>query len=156
MLTETLIKPFLGDLKCDGVEDTTTYEYGFRAGMAALSDILSQNIDKQPQFFVYLGMAISEGAEWVESLVMEENDVAPIFEDNQGAKEDKRWWDFFPTIDTPGAFITKYAGKNVMYKTSEDILTVRSGRMVRDLAGDLILIDKQTDEQIKKPYYVQL
>jgi hypothetical protein len=69
MLTETLIKLFLQDLECDGVEDTTTYEYGFMAGMAALSDILSQNIDKQPQFFVYLGMAISEGSQWVESKI---------------------------------------------------------------------------------------
>ena len=85
MLTETLIKPFFRDLEGDGVEDTTTYEYGFRAGMAALSDILSENIDKQPQFFVYLGMAISEGMQWVENQVIDQDNVAPINPDGQVA-----------------------------------------------------------------------
>jgi hypothetical protein len=37
--------------------------------MAALSDILSENIDNQPQLFTYLGMALSEGQEWVESQI---------------------------------------------------------------------------------------
>ena len=71
MLTEILIKPFIEDLKGDGVEDTTPYEIGFMAGMAALSSILSENIDNQPQLFTYLGMAISEGMQWVESQVSE-------------------------------------------------------------------------------------
>jgi hypothetical protein len=74
MLTKTLIKPFIEDLEGDGVEDTTTYELGFMAGMAALSSILSDNIDNQAQLFVYLGMAISEGAQWVESQVNESPD----------------------------------------------------------------------------------
>jgi hypothetical protein len=164
MLTKTLIKPFLEDLEGDGVEDTTTYEYGFRAGMAALADILSQNIDKQPQFFVYLGMAISEGAQWVESLAMKENDIAPIFEKEEGFGVKVTFpdgyfeslFDFIPTIDTPAALIKKYIGANVLYKTLENMGEVKPGRMVLGLAGDLILIDKQTDEQIKKPYYVQL
>lgn len=79
MLTEILIKPFIEDLEGDGVEDTTAYEVGFMAGMASLSSILSDNIDNQAQLFVYLGMAISEGQEWVESQVMERDNVAPIF-----------------------------------------------------------------------------
>jgi hypothetical protein len=72
MLTEILIKPFIEDLEGDGVEDTATYEVGFMAGMAALSSILSDNIDNQAQLFVYLGMAISEGQEWVKSLYPKE------------------------------------------------------------------------------------
>jgi hypothetical protein len=78
MLTEILIKPFLEDLKCDGVEDTAPYEIGFNAGMAALSSILSENIDNQPQLFTYLGMAISEGNQWIESLGDGEDGI-PVF-----------------------------------------------------------------------------
>ena len=78
MLTETLIKPFIEDLKCDGVEDTTPYEIGFKAGITALSSILSDNIDNQPQLFTYLGMAISEGSQWIESLG-EGEDGIPVF-----------------------------------------------------------------------------
>lgn len=78
MLTEILIKPFIEDLKCDGVEDTTPYEIGFKAGMAALSSILSDNIDNQPQLFTYLGMAISEGHQWIKSL-SEGEDGIPVF-----------------------------------------------------------------------------
>lgn len=71
MLTERLIEPFLYALKCDGVEDTTAYQEGFMAGMAALSSLLSDNIDNKAQLFTYLGMAISEGMQWVESQVSE-------------------------------------------------------------------------------------
>lgn len=71
MLTQILIKPFIEDLECDGVEDVTPYEIGFKAGMTALSSILSDHIDNQPQLFTYLGMAISEGMQWVESQVSE-------------------------------------------------------------------------------------
>jgi hypothetical protein len=35
MLTEILIEPFIEDLKREGIEDTTPYEQGFMAGMAA-------------------------------------------------------------------------------------------------------------------------
>jgi hypothetical protein len=80
MLTENLIKPFVEDLKHDGVEDVTPYEIGFKAGMAALSSILSENIDNQPQLFTYLGMAISEGSQWIESLG-EGEDGIPVFEE---------------------------------------------------------------------------
>ena len=69
MLTEILIKPFIEDLERQGIEDTTPYEQGFLAGMTALSSILSDNIDNKAQLFVYLGMAISEGMQWVESQV---------------------------------------------------------------------------------------
>lgn len=79
MLTEILIKPFIEDLEGDGIVDTTTYEVGFMAGMAALSSILSENIDNKAQLFVYLGMAISEGKQWVESQAMERDNIAPIF-----------------------------------------------------------------------------
>ena len=71
MLTEILIKPFIEDLEQQGIEDTTPYEQGFLAGMTALSSILSDNIDNKAQLFTYLGMAISEGMQWVESQVSE-------------------------------------------------------------------------------------
>jgi len=71
MLTEILIKPFIKDLEHQGIEDTTPYEQGFLAGMTALSSILSDNIDNKAQLFTYLGMAISEGMQWVESQVSE-------------------------------------------------------------------------------------
>ncbi len=107
MLTEKLIKYFIEDLKADGVEDITTYEYGFRAGMAALSDILSENIDNQPQLFTYLGMAVIDGAQWINSLSARKDDVAPIFE--AGTKEEPDF-DFIPTFDTPADFVRKYKG----------------------------------------------
>lgn len=91
MLTEILIKPFIEDLKCDGIEDTTPYEQGFLAGMTALSSILSDNIDNKAQLFTYLGMAISEGMQWVESQVSERNDVSPIFAEKFPAIDDPRW-----------------------------------------------------------------
>ena len=71
MLTERLIEPFLYDLETQGIEDTTPYQHGFLAGMTALSSILSDNIDNKAQLFTYLGMAISEGMQWVESQVSE-------------------------------------------------------------------------------------
>lgn len=77
MLTEILIKPFIEDLKHEGIEDTTPYEQGFMAGMAALSNILSENIDNQAQLFTYLGMAISDGMQWVKSQVSESPEKAP-------------------------------------------------------------------------------
>lgn len=78
MLTEILIRPFIEDLKCDGVEDTTPYEIGFKAGLTALSSILSDHIDDKAQLFIYLGMAISEGNQWIESLG-EGEDGIPVF-----------------------------------------------------------------------------
>lgn len=71
MLTEILIKPFIEDLERQGIQDTTPYEQGFMAGMAALSSILSEHVDNKAQLFVYLGMAISEGMQWIESQVSE-------------------------------------------------------------------------------------
>ena len=91
MLTEILIKPFIEDLERQGIEDTTPYEQGFLAGMTALSSILSENIDNKAQLFTYLGMAISEGMQWVESQVSERNDVAPIFAEKFPATDDPRW-----------------------------------------------------------------
>ena len=67
MLTEILIKPFIEDLERQGIEDTTPYEQGFMAGMVALSSILSEHVDNKAQLFVYLGMSVSEGMQWVES-----------------------------------------------------------------------------------------
>ena len=91
MLTEILIKPYLDDLKCEGIEDTTPYEQGFLAGMTALSSILSDNIDNNAQLFTYLGMAISEGVQWVESQVSERDNVAPIFAEKFPSIDDPRW-----------------------------------------------------------------
>ena len=91
MLTEILIKPFLNDLERQGIEDTTPYEQGFLAGMTALSSILSENIDNKAQLFTYLGMAISEGMQWVESQVMDRDNVAPIFAEKFPAIDDPRW-----------------------------------------------------------------
>ncbi|HOY18145.1 MAG TPA: hypothetical protein PLC89_12645 [Haliscomenobacter sp.] len=91
MLTEILIKPFIEDLEHQGIEDTTPYEHGFLAGMTALSSILSENIDNKAQLFTYLGMAISEGMQWVESQVSERNDVSPIFAEKFPAIDDPRW-----------------------------------------------------------------
>lgn len=91
MLTEILIKPYLDDLKFEGIEDTTPYEQGFLAGMTALSSILSENIDNKAQLFTYLGMAISEGMQWVESQVSERDNVAPIFAEKFPATDDPRW-----------------------------------------------------------------
>ena len=91
MLTEILIKPFIEDLEHQGIEDTTPYEQGFLAGMTALSSILSENIDNKAQLFTYLGMAISEGMQWVESQVSERNDVSPIFAEKFPAIDDPRW-----------------------------------------------------------------
>jgi hypothetical protein len=99
MLTEILIKPFIEDLKHAGIEDTTPYEQGFMAGMAALSDILSENMDNQPHLFAYLGMAISEGMQWVESQVNESPEKAPQVKFEApvfpGTKE------FIPQLDDP-------------------------------------------------------
>lgn len=91
MLTEILIKPFIEDLEHQGIEDTTPYEQGFLAGMTALSSILSDNIDNKAQLFTYLGMAISEGMQWVESQVMDRDNVAPIFAEKFPAIDDPRW-----------------------------------------------------------------
>ena len=125
MLTEILIKPFINDLKCDGVEDTTPYEIGFKAGMAALSSILSDNIDNQPQFFTYLGMAISEGMQWVESQVSESPEKAPVF---PGTNEfipqlhDPRWVepnDDFVGFDCYGLSAFNAVCKGVLNRTAE-------------------------------------
>ncbi len=91
MLTESLIKPFIEDLEQQGIEDTTPHEQGFMAGMAALSSILSEHIDNKAQLFVYLGMAVSEGVQWVESQVMERDNIAPIFAEKSPAVDDPRW-----------------------------------------------------------------
>jgi hypothetical protein len=125
MLTEILIKPFIEDLEGDGVEDTATYEVGFMAGMAALSSILSENIDNQAQLFTYLGMAISEGMQWVESQVSERDNVAPVF---PGTSEfvpqlhDPRWVepnDDFVGFDCYGLAAFNAVCKGVLNRTAE-------------------------------------
>mgnify|MGYP003400836895 FL=1 len=100
MLTEILIKPYLDDLVDQGIEDTTPYEQGFMAGTTALSSILSDNIDNKAQLFTYLGMAISEGMQWVKSQVGERDNVAPIFAEKFPAIDDPRW--IFPHNDYIG------------------------------------------------------
>ena len=125
MLTEILIKPYLDDLKCEGIEDTTPYEQGFLAGMTALSSILSENIDNKAQLFTYLGMAISEGMQWVESQVSERDNVAPVF---PGTSEfvpqlhDPRWVepnDDFVGFDCYGLAAFNAVCKGVLNRTAE-------------------------------------
>lgn len=125
MLTEILIKPFIEDLERQGIEDTTPYEQGFLAGMTALSSILSDNIDNKAQLFTYLGMAISEGMQWVESQVMERDDAAPVF---PGTNEfipqlhDARWVepnDDFVGFDCYGLAAFNGVCKGVLNRTAE-------------------------------------
>ncbi len=125
MLTEILIKPFIEDLERQGIEDTTPYEQGFMAGMAALSSILSEHIDNKAQLFVYLGMAISEGMQWVESQVMERDNIAPVF---PGTKEfvpqphDPRWEtpdNFYVGYDCYGLAAFNAVCKGVLNRTAE-------------------------------------
>ncbi len=125
MLTEILIKPFIEDLECQGIEDTTPYEQGFLAGMTALSSILSDNIDNKAQLFTYLGMAISEGMQWVESHVMDRDNVAPVF---PGTSEfvpqlhDPRWVepnDDFVGFDCYGLAAFNAVCKGVLNRTAE-------------------------------------
>jgi len=125
MLTEILIKPFIEDLECQGIEDTTPYEQGFLAGMTALSSILSENIDNKAQLFTYLGMAISEGMQWVESQVSERDNVAPVF---PGTSEfvpqlhDPRWVepnDDFVGFDCYGLAAFNAVCKGVLNRTAE-------------------------------------
>lgn len=168
MLTETLIKPFFEDLEGDGVEDTTTYEYGFRAGMAALSDILSQNIDKQPQFFVYLGMAISEGAQWIESQVSEspENTQPIEFVAPKEPRERQPTpssdlketdWDYIPMHDDlPASLIQKYSKKNVYFTTPDNPGPEKPGSAILDLCSNRLQIIETNGNQVKRPYYIKL
>ena len=171
MLTEKLIKPFLEDLKCAGVEDATTYEIGFKAGMAALSSILGDNIYNKSQLFTYLGMAITEGMQWIESLG-EDEDGIPVFtkapkeprerqstpsSDFEPERKVEAEFDFIPSFDTPADFVRKYKNQTVFYKKMSDLSMERIGNMVLDLSqNELILIDSMTSNQVKKPYYVRL
>lgn len=172
MLTEKLIKPFVEDLEGDGVDDTTPYEIGFRAGVAALASILSDNIDNKAQLFVYLGMAVSEGVHWVESLGPGNDDVAPILADKSKEPRERKpipssdfdperkveaEFDFIPSFDTPADFVLAHKIQTVFYKQMEDLSIERVGQMVLDLSqNELILIDSMTSNQVKKPYYVRL
>lgn len=173
MLTEILIKPYLNDLKCEGIEDTTPYEQGFLAGMAALSSILSDNIDNKAQLFTYLGMAISEGMQWVESQVMERDDVAPIFAEprerqptpssdldtsityttSEGKEEQ---WDWIPSHDDlPASLIQKYAKKDVFF-THDFLDREKAGKAILDLSSNRLQVIDTSGNQIKRPYYIKL
>lgn len=183
MLTEILIKPFIEDLEHQGVEDTTPYEHGFSAGMTALSSILSDNIDNKAQLFTYLGMAISEGMQWVESQVMEENNIAPIFEKEkdfgvkvtyQGGKEptlssdldtsityttaegEEEQWDWIPSHDDlPASLIQKYAKKDVFF-THDFLDREKAGKAILDLSSNRLQVIDTSGNQIKRPYYIKL
>jgi len=163
MLTEILIKPFIEDLERQGIEDTTPYEQGFLAGMTALSSILSDNIDNKAQLFTYLGMAISEGMQWVESQVMDRDDVAPIFAESRerqptpssDVKEND--WDYIPVHDDlPASLIQKYAKKNVWFTTPDDPGPEKPGRAILDLSSNRLQIIETNGNQVKRPYYIQL
>lgn len=172
MLTEKLIKPFIEDLEGDGVDDTTPYEIGFMAGMAALASILSDHIDNKAQLFVYLGMAISEGSQWIE-ILGEGEDGIPVFaephkdprerqptptsSDFEPERKVEAEFDFIPSFDTPADFVRKYKSQTVFYKQMDDLSIEKIGNMVLDLSqNELILIDSMTSNQVKKPYYVRL
>ena len=160
MLTEILIKPFLNDLERQGIEDTTPYEQGFLAGMTALSSILSDNIDNKAQLFTYLGMAISEGMQWVESQVSESTEkpqpiefVAPT--PSSDVKESD--WDYIPVHDDlPASLIQKYAKKNVWFTTPDNPGPEKPGRAILDLSSNRLQIIETNGNQVKRPYYIQL
>ena len=183
MLTEILIKPFIKDLEHQGIEDTTPYQHGFLAGMTALSSILSDNIDNKAQLFTYLGMAISEGMQGVESQVMEENNVAPIFEKEKdfgvkvtypGGKEaapnndldtsityttaegEEEQWDWIPSHDDlPASLIQKYAKKDVFF-THDFLDREKAGKAILDLSSNRLQVIDTIGNQIKRPYYIKL
>jgi len=158
MLTEILIKPFIEDLEHQGIEDTTPYQHGFLAGMTALSSILSDNIDNKAQLFTYLGMAISEGMQWVESQVSESPEkpqpiefVAPTPSD---AKEND--WDYIPVHDDlPASLIQKYAKKDVFF-THDFLDREKAGKAILDLSSNRLQIIETNGNQVKRPYYIQL
>ena len=160
MLTEILIKPFLNDLECQGIEDTTPYEHGFLAGMTALSSILSDNIDNKAQLFAYLGMAISEGMQWVESQVSESPEKAQTIEfvaptPSSDVKEND--WDYIPVHDDlPASLIQKYAKKNVWFTTPDNPGPEKPGRAILDLSSNRLQIIETNGNQVKRPYYIQL
>lgn len=166
MLTEILIKPFIEDLKGDGVEDTTPYEIGFMAGMAALSSILSENIDNQPQLFTYLGMAISEGSQWIESLG-EGEDGIPVFAEAPKEPRERQPtpssdlketdWDYIPVHDDlPASLIQKYSKKNVWFTTPDNPGPEKPGRAILDLSSNRLQVIETNGNQVKRPYYIQL
>ncbi len=178
MLTEILIKPFIEDLEHAGIEDTTPYEQGFMAGMAALSDILSENIDNQPHLFAYLGMAISEGMQWVESQVSESPEkphpiefVAPRYHtgseiDNLTPRErqptpssntEETEWDYIPTHnDLPASLIQKYAKKEVFFAFVGNLDQERKGKAILDLSSNRLQVIDMSGNQVKRPYYIKL
>lgn len=185
MLTEILIKPFIEDLEHQGIEDTTPYEQGFMAGMAALSSILSEHVDNKAQLFVYLGMAISEGMQWVENQVMERDNIAPIFAEpresqptpSSAEKEivstevytleefrnmieepnPNEGWDYVPTHDDlPASLIRKYAKKDVFFAFVGDMDKERKGKTILDLSSNRLQVIDMSGDQVKRPYYIKL
>lgn len=172
MLTEILIKPFIEDLERQGIEDTTPYEQGFMAGMAALSSILSEHVDNKAQLFVYLGMSVSEGMQWVYGQAMERDNIAPIFAEqpqeprerqptpsNDFATEDKNEdWDYIPTHDDlPASIIQKYSRKKVWFKHDLfEIDKICEGRTILDLSTSRLQVIDMNGNQIKRPYYIKL
>lgn len=162
MLTEILIKPFIKDLERQGIKDTTPYEQGFMAGMAALSSILSENIDNKAQLFVYLGMAISEGVQWVEEMQSERDILAPIFKDHPkkqsvpGVEKSGEDWDYMPSHDDlEASFIQKYAKQKVVVRFDWSSPCIE-GQTVYDLSGNRLQVIDMSGNQIKRPYYIKL
>lgn len=177
MLTEILIKPFIEDLEHQGIKDTTPYEHGFMAGMAALSSILSEHVDNKAQLFVYLGMSVSEGMQWVESQVSESPGkaqpiwfVAPMYHagseiDNLIQRErqptpsedpEENEWDYISVHDDlPASLIEKYAKKDVFFRFfSED--SEYKGKTILDLSSNRLQVIDMSGDQVKRPYYIKL
>lgn len=167
MLTEILIKPFLDDLERQGIEDTMPYEQGFMAGMASLSSILSEHVDNKAQLFVYLGMAVSEGMQWIESQVVDRDNIAPIFaeqsqephkvEPTPSSNIEETEWDYIPTHnDLPASLIQKYAKKEVFFAFVGDLHQERKGKAILDLSSNRLQVIDMSGNQVKRPYYIRL
>jgi hypothetical protein len=180
MLTEILIKPFIEDLERQGIEDTTPYEQGFMAGMYALSSILSEHFDNKAQLFVYLGMSVSEGMQWVKSQVSESPEKPHPIEfvvprhhtgseiDNLTPRErhptpssdlepdPQVEWDWIPLHDDlPASLIQKYAKKDVFFRFfPED--SKNKGKAILDLSSNRLQVIDMSGDQVKRPYYIKL
>lgn len=162
MLTESLIKPFIEDLEQQGIEDTTPHEQGFMAGMAALSSILSEHVDNKAQLFVYLGMSISEGMQWVEGQAMERDNVISIFAEQPQRKRKTTTspdlWDYVSAHgDLSASFIQKYKGKDVFFAYSKDYTEQgHEGKAIFDLCNNRLQVIDMNGTQIQRPYYIKL
>jgi len=175
MLTKKLIQPFLDDLECQGVKDKQPYRYGFLAGMAALSSILSDHIDNQAQLFVYLGMSVSEGKDFVDGKysfgktepIYEHTTITNISVSDTNPQEEQQepkieiatdWqdWDYMPTHgDLSVSIVKKYSGQHVLF-TPDYYTEPKPGRAILDLTGSTMQVIDMNGGRVPRPYYIKL